>query len=229
MSRTLILWIGALVLGLQAWFCIPRSAHKIETDLITRSTAALTAVHIPASGLSFNGREALLTGNEGSPEISDRAAQIVKSVYGVRTVTTRVLALTTGAPIAASGPATPAAVEGALASVLKLRNIEFDKGKADLTPVGRQTLDEVTAVLATSPRLAVEIQGHTDVKGIASHNRELSSQRAESVKQYLVAKGIDASRMTTKGFGQTRPIASNLTEEGRRANRRIEFHVKEAQ
>ena len=69
------------------------------------------------------------------------------------------------------------------------------------------------------------ILGHTDSDGDAAHNQELSQRRAESVKQYLVSKGVDASKLMTKGMGETDPIATNQTDNGKFRNRRIEFTV----
>lgn len=82
--------------------------------------------------------------------------------------------------------------------------------------------------MAENPRLKVEIAGHTDNIGTAAYNMQLSQRRAEAVKDYLVKKGIDPRRITAKGYGKTRPLASNDDEkEGRELNRRVEFRVIE--
>ena len=87
-------------------------------------------------------------------------------------------------------------------------------------------LDDVAAYLRKHPDIVqVEIQGHTDARGRAAQKLRLSQQRAEVVKQYLVKKGIDAKRLRVKGFGGTRPVASNRTRAGRARNSRIEFHI----
>jgi outer membrane protein OmpA-like peptidoglycan-associated protein len=72
---------------------------------------------------------------------------------------------------------------------------------------------------------AVKVEGHTDNTGGINHNRELSKQRAQAVRDWLVKRGIEASRLSAEGFGPDRPIDSNTTEEGRRNNRRVEFHI----
>jgi outer membrane protein OmpA-like peptidoglycan-associated protein len=72
----------------------------------------------------------------------------------------------------------------------------------------------------------MRIEGHTDNKGNAAQNKKLSADRAASVVKWLVKNGIDASRLHSEGFGQEKPIASNTTEDGRRHNRRVEFHVE---
>jgi outer membrane protein OmpA-like peptidoglycan-associated protein len=104
-----------------------------------------------------------------------------------------------------------------------LEGITFAVAKADITPESEQTLEKAYNTLAQNPEIAVEIQGHTDNTGRRGFNMRLSNQRAESVKSWLVAKGIDPSRIATAGFGPDKPIAPNATPEGRTQNRRIEF------
>ncbi|MCK5656345.1 MAG: OmpA family protein, partial [Deltaproteobacteria bacterium] len=84
-------------------------------------------------------------------------------------------------------------------------------------------LDEVASILEKNPEMEVEVQGHTDNTGSATYNQWLSEKRAQKVKDYLVSKGIDSSRLEAKGYGLTQPVASNATEEGRAQNRRVEL------
>lgn len=94
-----------------------------------------------------------------------------------------------------------------------------------LLPRSAPALDEVLRVLAENPQLQrVEIQGHTDNVGSETTNQELSERRAKSVERYLVEKGVSAARLVPKGFGSTRAVMSNKTEEGRATNRRVEFY-----
>jgi len=86
-------------------------------------------------------------------------------------------------------------------------------------------LDKVVKVMKENSSYDLEINGHTDSQGVASKNLELSQKRAESVKNYLVKSGVEASRLTAKGFGQTTPVADNATSAGRAQNRRVEFKV----
>lgn len=104
-----------------------------------------------------------------------------------------------------------------------LDGVRFDTSSADILPESEPTLARAVAVLKDNPEVRVEIGGHTDSRGGAAMNRKLSLSRAQSVKQYLVRAGIDASRMTTKGYGPSVPVADNSTPEGRAQNRRIEF------
>ena len=104
-----------------------------------------------------------------------------------------------------------------------LENVHFDFNKWDIKPQYYPELIQVAIVLQDNPSVAVEIHGHTDDIGTASYNKKLSKQRADSVMNYLVKMGIDKKRLSTKGYGFTRPIASNLTKRGRAMNRRVEL------
>jgi outer membrane protein OmpA-like peptidoglycan-associated protein len=106
---------------------------------------------------------------------------------------------------------------------ITLEGILFETGSAKITPASEAVLAKVIQTLKDNPDINVEIQGHTDNKGRESANLKLSERRANSVKTYLVTKGIEKARLTSKGFGQTKPVASNDTPEGREKNRRIEF------
>ena len=101
--------------------------------------------------------------------------------------------------------------------------ILFDVDKAIIKPQSMGTINEIYKLLEKDPSLKFEIDGHTDNTGDAKHNLELSQQRADAVKAQLVNMGIDASRLSTKGFGDTKPIADNSTPEGKANNRRVEF------
>ena len=104
-------------------------------------------------------------------------------------------------------------------------DVEFDFNKAIIKQGYYKDIDDLVQVMKDYPDLKVVIEGHTDNVGTAEYNKELSQRRAEAVKQYMVEKGINANRITAKGFGFDRPIASNDTEEGRQKNRRVEAAV----
>ncbi|NWF50601.1 MAG: OmpA family protein [Ignavibacteriaceae bacterium] len=107
-----------------------------------------------------------------------------------------------------------------------LIGVNFDLNKATLRPESYPVLYNAAEVLLLNPDVNVEIQGHTDNTGSEAYNKKLSLLRAETVKNFLVAKGVDASRLSVVGFGESKPISDNKTEQGRELNRRIEFLVK---
>ena len=108
-----------------------------------------------------------------------------------------------------------------------LRNVNFELDSAQLTASSKLILDNVATTLKapSNNNIAVQIGGHTDVVGTEAYNLMLSQQRAESVRQYLIGKGVDASRLRAEGFGTSQPLASNDSEEGRAQNRRVEFKI----
>ncbi len=106
-----------------------------------------------------------------------------------------------------------------------LQNIFFATNKFDLQDESRTELQKLIDFLTQNPKLKIEVSGHTDNKGTMQANQVLSENRARSVYQYLIANGISADRLSFKGFGQTQPIASNDTEDGRSQNRRTEFKI----
>lgn len=107
----------------------------------------------------------------------------------------------------------------------KIDGIRFKTGSARILRKSRKTLDAAFKVLSENPSVRIEISGHTDNEGSEQNNRALSRKRADYVKWYLVDKGIDADRIETAGYGSEKPLQSNEISSGRKANRRIEFHL----
>jgi len=101
--------------------------------------------------------------------------------------------------------------------------IYFDIDRAVLKLGAEKALIEMVKLMKNNPDLKIEIQGHTDNSGSADYNLDLSSRRAEMVKKFLLAYGIKAPRMVSKGYGEEKPVAPNDTEEGRAMNRRVEL------
>lgn len=106
-----------------------------------------------------------------------------------------------------------------------LKNIFFDFNQATLKPESFIELNQLLKFLQDNPQLIIEIGGHTDDVGSDEYNLNLSQKRADAVKDYLVQKGISENRLVAKGYGKSKPIASNATEEGRAQNRRTEFMI----
>jgi outer membrane protein OmpA-like peptidoglycan-associated protein len=106
-----------------------------------------------------------------------------------------------------------------------LNNIFFETASASLLPSSDPELNKLVWTLRNHVTMKIEIRGHTDDVGDDHSNQVLSEARAKSVYDYLVGRGIESSRLTYKGFGETQPIADNSTPEGRKQNRRTEFRV----
>jgi OmpA-OmpF porin, OOP family len=106
-------------------------------------------------------------------------------------------------------------------------NLTFETGKAVINPTSFPFLNEIATILLNPKALKwlLTIEGHTDSSGSVATNNKLSLARANSVKAYLVSKGIDSTRIITNGFGSSKPIADNKTEEGKSLNRRVEFRI----
>jgi outer membrane protein OmpA-like peptidoglycan-associated protein len=113
----------------------------------------------------------------------------------------------------------------AIEQVVVIEGVRFETASAVLTGQATSVLDRVAGSLNGQKNIKVEIDGHTDNAGSPAYNLTLSKQRAESVRQYLIGKGVEPARLSTEGYGETRPIASNSTKAGREANRRVEFKI----
>jgi OOP family OmpA-OmpF porin len=106
-----------------------------------------------------------------------------------------------------------------------LRGVNFDFNRAEIRPDAGVILDEAARLLNQEPEARVRIEGHTDWIGSEEYNQTLSERRAEAVTRHLVEQGVAAERLTTVGYGETRPIASNEARDGRALNRRVELKV----
>ena len=109
--------------------------------------------------------------------------------------------------------------------IVRLNNIFFDFAKATLRPESYPELDRVVEFLQKNPTISIDISGHTDNVGSDADNLHLSSARAKAVLEYLMSKGIPPNAVSSTGFGETKPIAGNDTDEGRQLNRRVEFVI----
>ena len=152
---------------------------------------------------------------------------VARSVEGIQGVDNRVMVV--GGIVDTPFPLTDSGVtnDGTdLATQLNsLGRITFETGSADLTVEGNLVVDNVARLLERSPGISIEIHGHTDSDGDETANQVLSQERAQAVSVALSQCGIDAGRFTPIGFGESNPIAPNITDDGRATNRRIEFIV----
>lgn len=108
-----------------------------------------------------------------------------------------------------------------------INNIFFEIGKATLTPQSNLELDKAIDLLRSNPSMFIEVGGHTDNVGDDANNMKLSHDRAKSVREYMVGRGIGPDKIQAKGYGESNPIANNDTDQGRQANRRTEFIILE--
>lgn len=124
------------------------------------------------------------------------------------------------------GSAPGAVVDGTgcdLKADIRLNNVQFKTGTANLDAQSKNILNRVAATLNANPHLKFEVAGHTDNTGNYQSNVNLSESRAKSVRQYLIDNGVSASRLTARGYGPDKPVASNDTRNGRSLNRRVEL------
>jgi OOP family OmpA-OmpF porin len=106
-----------------------------------------------------------------------------------------------------------------------LDDVLFDFDKSTVKPEAAQILDRLVAFMNENKDKRVNLSGHTDSIGTEKYNQGLSERRVKSVQDYVVKKGVDPSRVTGQGFGESKPIADNKTKEGRAKNRRVEIKV----
>ena len=109
--------------------------------------------------------------------------------------------------------------------VIRLNNVFFDFDKWDLRPESYIELNRVVKLLTENPKIEIEMSAHTDSRGSDEYNFKLSDNRARSVMEYIISQGINSSRITSHGYGETKPVATNETDEGRQLNRRDEFTI----
>jgi OOP family OmpA-OmpF porin len=206
---------------------------------------------ISSFGLTLGCAIALAAGSafaNVTPNLEDASGAAVKDGSGACVVTSgRVLPECAPAPAAApakpaapaapTAPATPAApaapaaaAKPAPSSVRQAVVIQadalFDFDKSVLRPDGRKSIDDALAQLRGVDLELVIATGHTDSVGSDAYNQKLSERRAAAVKEYLVSKGIPASKVTTIGTGESQPVATNKTAEGRQKNRRVDIEFK---
>ncbi|GGD39345.1 OmpA family protein [Muriicola marianensis] len=103
--------------------------------------------------------------------------------------------------------------------------VYFDTNKSDIKGTSVETLNKLAGIFKEYPKTVILVEGHTDSAGSDEYNMGLSKLRAESVTNYLISQGIDASRFTTKWYGEAQPIADNATAEGKAKNRRVELGI----
>ena len=130
------------------------------------------------------------------------------------------------APAAPTAPAAPAAPSSVKQAITIQAEALFDFDKSVLKPAGKKSIDDAIAKMQQIDVQMVIATGHTDSVGTDAYNQKLSERRATSVKEYMVSKGVAAAKITTLGKGETQPVATNKTAEGRAKNRRVDIEFK---
>ncbi|MGE0334235.1 MAG: OmpA family protein [Gammaproteobacteria bacterium] len=130
-------------------------------------------------------------------------------------------------PAAPPPPPPPPPPPEAGTKLISLEGTHFDFNKATLKPEAMSKLDHAAQVMTDNPGIKVNVEGHTDSVGSDAYNQNLSDRRAKSVVDYLVGKGVDAGRLMSAGYGESRPVATNDSAEGRAQNRRVDLIVAE--
>ena len=246
------LFIGLLGLwGMYLW-TKESKAEFIQNDLGIKSETLLSEQQVGGVVVNMDGRNAVLTGSVDSEQRSQEIEAIIASLDGIRTVDNqleivraeisepKLVEIETPEPDIILDPEPE--VEVAIApepeelvpaeevveeilQTLDLSGITFLFGSEEITEQGTVILDEVVTILNEHPEFAVVVEGHTDNVGDENINLDLSQRRAISVMNYLINQGIQAERLSAVGYGETNPITSNDTPEGRAENRRIDFEV----
>lgn len=175
---------------------------------------------LAGSGITglVSGGEVQLTGTAADDQARSDAEASVEQLAGVTTVVNDIV-------VDGDAGETPIDSGTTINDLLDLDPVTFRVSSATITEAGRLVLDEAAAFMADNPDISIEVGGHTDSDGEEADNRILSQIRADSVKAYLVAAGIDADRMETRGYGETEPKVPNDSSEAKAQNRRIEFTV----
>lgn len=188
-------------------------APRIQEDLAVRAAAVARDQDLYWSAVAARGRAIVLTGAAADEAIVAQALAALTQVPGITAVQGRV-------DVAGSRGLCQSAVD----AELEARPVTFEKGRPDLSEAGRGALDVVAGVLRRCGA-PFEVASHTDAEGDAVMNLKLSQRRAEMVVRYLVQRGVAPQRLRPAGYGESQPVASNDTQAGRAANRRLELRV----
>lgn len=220
--------LGLLVIGL-AWRARgggeqDQAANSTPVDSELVQSVADAQARAGFGGLTIEEIDGVLVIDGAAANTTDVAAigAVARSVEGTQRVDNRVI-VEGGTLESGRTVADPAASGGLAGQLNSLGRISFEPGSSDLTNEGSIVVDNVARTLEQSPGSAIEVHGHTDSEGDEARNQVLSQERAQAVVSALAQRGIDTDRLTAVGFGESNPIAPNVTAEGRATNRRIEF------
>lgn len=244
MSRGTAILVGVASLLLLAWITVVLRQQPIEADLTERVGQALATHAISDLLVEADGRDLRLSGELPSRISADYAAGIAADVWGVRKIDVsgiveRVSMLDPDDPLKAgfdtsriirlggnlSNPMDAGACQRTMARLASVSAIRFEKGGASPMLESYPVLNDLAAVAFQCPATRIVIGGHTDGSGARDFNLRLSQARAGAVERFFFLAGIEPSRMQIVAYGDSQPIASSATPQGRALNRRITFDV----
>lgn len=160
------------------------------------------------------------------------AAMLALALSGCSSMSKTAAAPATAPPVAAAPPAPAAAVAAAVAvvaapapKVVVISDVNFEFNKATLTPRAEKILDETANILLSKPNATYQVNGYADNQGTAAYNQGLSERRANAVRDYQISRGVPASQLVARGLGESDPVATNTTRDGRAQNRRVEMRL----
>ena len=193
--------------------CVFLEASDIEQELGATATEAVGKENLFWASVTPSGQQIVLTGAAPDYASRKRAGEIAASIDGVTDVDNQI-------QIIGEAGTCQRELDGFLAT----ERVTFKKGKADISETSFPLL-KLLASVARNCHSRLEIATHTDAEGDAAINLKLTQRRADAVRKHLVQIGVPADQLVAKGYGETQPIADNDTEEGRRANTRVDFRV----
>ncbi|MFN7925774.1 MAG: OmpA family protein [Bryobacteraceae bacterium] len=208
---------AALALPFLCLQCISSHATNIQKGLQALTSSALAGANIKGVTVGADGRDIVLKGVVDSEPTKATAGTIAMALPGVRTVDNQ---LTVAPPVAV--------IQKKIDEILLKKKIEFETAKDVILPASTPVLDEALAVLKEAPQLTITINGHTDSRGDAAANKDLSARRARAVATWFQSHGVESSRLSSAGFGAEKPIDTNDTDAGRAKNRRVEIIANSA-
>ena len=203
-----------------------------QQSLLSEVQSAMVQAGLPTVEVRVIDWNVILEGQVPSSDLKEAAGRVAQAQSGVVNVDNR-LVVPASAIIeieTETVPELPAALsdlllQARLSEAAARAPIEFESGGDRITEDSATTLDQIASFLSTNVTVRVQIVGHTDSDGDEVANLNLSTLRAEAVRSQLVARGIDPERLLTLGYGEYDPVADNITQEGKKRNRRIEFLV----
>lgn len=244
MSRSTAILVGMASLLLLTWVAVVTRQGPIQTDLAARVASALSAHAITGLIVDVDGRDLRLSGEVSRDVSAQTVADVAADVWGVRAVDVSAVVqsasmLDRDDPLNArfdprrivrlggnlANPMDGGTCQRMMARLASVSAIRFEAGGASPMLDSYPVLNDLAAVAYQCPRTRLVIGGHTDGSGDRDFNLRLSQARAEAVEQFFYLAGIPAERMQIVAYGDSQPIASSATAEGRAANRRITFDV----